>query len=331
MRGEYATSNEKKILGAFQYAYSDIYVHRDANFMPRNKAAWAAWNFLGDVNNRCCVTYWLNLLQNLGDTGLPFLVTLNPAKKPERVVSLWRTSHPIPSPEAADASKRLGSIQGHRGVWYCGAYQGYGFHEDGFKAGLVAAKQLLGQKAKVLRNVKQMVPSWTEYSAQQAVVAVLHKFIRTGQLQILEAGGLIHDFMGSKKDCSLKVSIRVNSPQFYWKIATRADIGLADAYVDGDFSIVGDKNGLLHFLQLIIANRDINRSEFVKQTRGWWNPVFVTASVGGAVSFLRHKLRGNSLTNARRNISRHYDLVDHCFPCNLILIRLIVFLLYMPE
>ncbi|BBN16268.1 hypothetical protein Mp_7g04870 [Marchantia polymorpha subsp. ruderalis] len=313
MRGEYATSNEKKILGAFQYAYSDIYVHRDENFMPRNKAAWAAWNFLGDINNRCCVTYWLNLLQNLGDTGLPFLVTLNPAKKPERVVSLWRTSHPIPSPEAADASKRLGSIQGHRGVWYCGAYQGYGFHEDGFKAGLVAAKQLLGQKAEVLRNVKQMVPSWTEYSAQQAVVAVLHKFIRTGQLQILEAGGSILDFIGSEKGCSLKVSIRVNSPQFYWKIATRADIGLADAYVDGDFSIVGDKNGLLHFLQLIIANRDINRSEVVKQTRGWWNPVFVTAAVGGAVSFLRHKLRGNSLTNARRNISRHYDLSNELF------------------
>ncbi|KAL2611936.1 hypothetical protein R1flu_023628 [Riccia fluitans] len=313
MRGTSASSNEKNVLGAFKYAYSDIYVHRDKNFMPRNPAAWAAWNFLGDINNSCCVTYWLNLLQNLGDTGLPFLVTLNPAKKPEHVVSLWRTSHPIPSPEAADASKRLGSIQGHRGVWYCGAYQGYGFHEDGFKAGLMAAQQLLGKRVELLGYVKQMVPSWTEYSAQRAVLAVLNKFIRTGQLQILEAGGTIFDFIGSEKGCGLKVTIRVQSPQFYWKVATRADLGLADAYIDGDFTLVGDKDGLLHLIELMIANRDINRADAQGQKRGWWSPLFATAAIGGAMSYLRHKLRGNSLTNSRRNISQHYDLSNDLF------------------
>ncbi|KAL3690419.1 hypothetical protein R1sor_016728 [Riccia sorocarpa] len=308
MRGSSATTNEKKVLGAFEYAYTDIYVHRDKNFMPRNSAAWSAWNFLGDINNNCCVTYWLNLLQNLGDTGLPYLVTVNPARKPEHVVSLWRTSHPIPSPEAADASKRLGSIQGDRGVWYCGDYPGYGFDEDGFKAGLTAAQDILGKKVEVLANVKQMVPSWTEYGARQVVVGVLNKFIRFWKL-----GGKIFDFIGTEKECGLKVTIHVQSPQFYWKIATRSDLGLADAYIDGDFTIIGDKDGLLHLIELLIANLDIKRADVQLRKRGWWNPICATAIIGTAMSHLRFKLRGNSLTQARRNISQHYDLSNDMF------------------
>ena len=74
--------------------------------------------------------------QNLGDTGGPFLVTLNPPEEPRDIVNVWRTSHPIPSPGAAKAAKEFGSIQGKRGVWFCGAYQGYGFHEDGLKVNL---------------------------------------------------------------------------------------------------------------------------------------------------------------------------------------------------
>ncbi|KAL3690410.1 hypothetical protein R1sor_016719 [Riccia sorocarpa] len=247
MRGSSATTNEKKVLGAFKYVYTDIYVHRD---QTRNSAAWSAWNFLSDNNINCSVTYWLNLLQNLGDTGLPYLVTLNPARKPEHVVSLWRTGHPVPSPEAADASKRLGSIQGHRGVWYCGDYQSYGSLEDGFKAGLMAAQDILGKRVEVLANVKQMVPSWIEYGARQVVLGVLNKFIRTGHLQFLEAGGTIFDFIGTEKKCGLKVTVSVQSPQFYWKIATRADLGLADAYIDGDFTFASNNDDLLHLIEV---------------------------------------------------------------------------------
>jgi cyclopropane-fatty-acyl-phospholipid synthase len=72
-------------------------------------------------------------VQNLGDTGKPYLVTLNPPEEPRDVVNVWRTSHPIPSPGAAKAAKEFSTIQGKRGVWFCGAYQGYGFHEDGLK------------------------------------------------------------------------------------------------------------------------------------------------------------------------------------------------------
>lgn len=71
--------------------------------------------------------------QNLSDTGQPFLVTLNPTNPPHNAILKWVTSHPIPSPAAAVASRHFNSIQGKRGIWFCGAYQGYGFHEDGFK------------------------------------------------------------------------------------------------------------------------------------------------------------------------------------------------------
>ncbi|CAM6105924.1 unnamed protein product [Calypogeia fissa] len=316
MRGEDATHSEKSVLGAFQYAYSDIYVHRDTSFMPKNTAAWSSWNFLGDVNGRVCLTYWLNLLQNLGDTGRPYLVTLNPPKKPEHTESFWRTSHPIPNTEATNAAKRLGSIQGHKGVWYCGAYQGYGFHEDGLKSALAVAKDILDVRFEPLSLVKHMVPSWSEFAAKQAVFAVLNKFIRSGTLRLLETGGSVYEFTGDEKGCNLTCTLRIQSPAFYWKIATRADLGLADAYIDGDFSFVGDakKNNLLYFIQLIIANRDVGKNpDTIKQNRGWWSSIFVTSAVGSAVSYFRHAFRDNSLTNARRNISQHYDLSNDLF------------------
>lgn len=63
-------------------------------------------------------------LQNLGETELPFLVTLNPAQKPEHTLLKWSTGHPVPSVAASKASLELNSIQGRRGLWFCGAYQG---------------------------------------------------------------------------------------------------------------------------------------------------------------------------------------------------------------
>jgi len=66
--------------------------------------------------------------QNLGNTGKPYLVTLNPSEEPRDVVNIWRTSHPIPSPAATKAIKAFGSIQGKRGIWFCGAYQGVDHH-----------------------------------------------------------------------------------------------------------------------------------------------------------------------------------------------------------
>ncbi|CAD6252908.1 unnamed protein product [Miscanthus lutarioriparius] len=129
--GAGATVEERRILGVFQYIYSNVYLHCDESLMPHNSSAWSARNFLGTTSSGVCVTSWLNILQNIESAG-PLLVTLNP-RVPNHVLLKWHTSHPIPSIAAAKANHDLNNIQGKRGIWFCGAYQGYGYHEDSVK------------------------------------------------------------------------------------------------------------------------------------------------------------------------------------------------------
>ncbi|TVU05041.1 hypothetical protein EJB05_48189 [Eragrostis curvula] len=244
--GAEATHEELRILGAFQYVYSDIYLHCDKNMMPQSSSAWSAWNFLGTTSKGVYVTYWLNLLQNIESTGRPFLVTLNPPHVPDNVLLNWCTSHPVPSVAAAKASLELHHIQGSRGIWFCGAYQGYGFHEDGLKAGKAAAQCLLGKESSLLVNPKQMVPSWTEAGARLLVSRFLNQYVSVGNLVMLEEGGTMFSFGEVGKKCHAKSVLRVHDPLFYWKVATEADLGLADAYINGYFSFVDKRDGLLN-------------------------------------------------------------------------------------
>ncbi|XVF66432.1 hypothetical protein PTKIN_Ptkin10aG0035200 [Pterospermum kingtungense] len=301
--GNQATYDESRVLGAFQYVYSDIFLHHDKNLMPQNPAAWSAWNFLGSTDKK-----------NLGETSPPFLVTLNPDQMPKHTLLKWRTGHPVPSVAAAKASLELDQIQGKRGIWFCGAYQGYGFHEDGLKAGMVAANGVLGKSCSLLRNPKQMVPSLAETGARLFVTRFLAHFISTGCVIILEEGGTMFTFEGTSKKCSLKTFIRVHNPQFYWKVMTEADLGLADSYINGDFSFVDKNDGLLNLVMILIANRDlISSNSKLSKKRGWWTPLLFTAGLTSAKYFFKHVLRQNTLTQAPRNISRHYDLSNDLF------------------
>ncbi|XP_021291428.1 uncharacterized protein LOC110422000 isoform X2 [Herrania umbratica] len=312
--GKRATYDELRVLGAFQYVYSDIFLHRDKNLMPKNPAAWSAWNFLGSTDEKVCLTYWLNVLQNLGETSLPFLVTLNPDYMPQQTLLKWKTGHPVPSVAATKASLELGRIQGKRGIWFCGAYQGYGFHEDGLKAGMVAANGVLGKRCSILSNPKHMVPSLVETGARLFVTRFLSYFILTGSVILLEEGGTMFTFEGTSTKCPLKTVIKVHNPHFYWKVMTEADLGLADAYINSEFSFVDKKEGLLNLIMILIANRDLNSSNSkLSKKRGWWTPWLFTAGLTSAKYFLKHVLRHNSLTQARRNISRHYDLSNDLF------------------
>ncbi|KAK0607452.1 hypothetical protein LWI29_015298 [Acer saccharum] len=314
MLGSQATFDELRVLGAFQYVYSDIFLHRDKHFMPQNPAAWSAWNFLGSMDGKVCLTYWLNVLQNLGETGLPFLVTLNPDRTPKHTLLKWTTGHPVPSVAASKASLELDHIQGKRGIWFCGAYQGYGFHEDGLKSGLIAAHGLLGKSCAILSNPRYMVPSLMETGARLFVARFLGQYINTGCLILVEEGGTMFTFEGTGKNCHLKIVLRVHNPQFYWKVMTQADLGLADSYINGDFSFVDKDEGLLNMFMILIANRDLDSSvSKLNQRRGWWSPLLFTAGIASAKYFLRHFSRQNTLTQARRNISRHYDLSNELF------------------
>ncbi|KAJ0677682.1 putative arsenite methyltransferase [Helianthus annuus] len=101
-----------------------MFLHRDAKLMPRNQTAWSAWNFRETVDNKVCLTYWLNAIQNIDDNGLPFLVTINFPRTPESTVLKWSTGYLVPSLAASKASRELHTIQGKRNIVFCGAYQG---------------------------------------------------------------------------------------------------------------------------------------------------------------------------------------------------------------
>uniref|UniRef100_A0A2N9GKQ2 Uncharacterized protein n=1 Tax=Fagus sylvatica TaxID=28930 RepID=A0A2N9GKQ2_FAGSY len=127
---------------------------------------------------------------------------------------------------------------------------------------------------------------------------------------LLEEGGTIVTLEGDRRKCSLTIVLKVLNPQFYWKVMTRADLGLADAYIDGDISFTDKNEGLLNLFMILIASRDSKSSiSKLNKNRGWWTPLMFTACIGSAKYFLKHISRQNTLTQARRNISRHYELV----------------------
>jgi uncharacterized protein len=143
-----ADTNERAILGAIGYAPNTVYLHRDIRLMPTRKRAWASWNFLrwqrqGGCENDVAVTYWMNRLQGI-DEDQPLFVSLNPPFVPaaELTFGKYICEHPQYTAAAFAAQKRLGEIQGRRHTWFCGAWTGYGFHEDGLRSGLAVAEAL---------------------------------------------------------------------------------------------------------------------------------------------------------------------------------------------
>ncbi|XP_050239276.1 uncharacterized protein LOC126688575 isoform X1 [Quercus robur] len=179
---------------------------------------------------------------------------------------------------------------------------------------MAAANSLVGKKNALLSKPKHMEPSLIEAGARLFVTRFLGRYISAGCLTLLEEDGTVLTFEGDKTKCSLKVVLKVDNPQFYWKIMTRADLGLADAYIDGDISFADENEGLLNLFLLLIASRDSKSSiSKLDKRRGWWTPLIFTAAIGSASYCFKHLLRQNSLTQARRNISRHYELSNELF------------------
>src|ERR671919_1346464 len=130
---------EAEVLGAIPYRPNDVVLHTDSSLLPRRRRARASWNFhlQDEPADRTTVTYHMNLLQSL-DAERYFCVTLNrtEAIDPERVIGSRKFSHPVFTRAALAAQRRWGEVSGVRRTHYCGAYWGYGFHEDGVQSGL---------------------------------------------------------------------------------------------------------------------------------------------------------------------------------------------------
>jgi predicted NAD/FAD-binding protein len=141
------TGAERGILESLPYQPNRAVLHTDRRLLPRREAVWSAWNYIAGadgVDGRAVgVSYLLNKLQPLPFRS-PVVVTLNPPAevRPEHVIAEIAYDHPIFDLAGIAAQKRLHEIQGRRGLWFCGAWTGFGFHEDGLKAGLAVANAL---------------------------------------------------------------------------------------------------------------------------------------------------------------------------------------------
>lgn len=137
------SDHERRTLGALRTSANVAVMHRDPSLMPRRRALWSSWNYLG--GKAPCVTYWMNRLQPVAGAGDVF-VTLNPTRPPtpETVIRREVFAHPLFDATALRARRELWVLQGQRRTWFCGAWFGSGFHEDGLQAGLAVAEQIGG-------------------------------------------------------------------------------------------------------------------------------------------------------------------------------------------
>ena len=132
---------EKEILNKFTYVSNRAFLHTDENLMPSRKKAWSSWNSI-TKDNRTCITYWLNKLQNL-KTNKNYFLTLNPVAEVEenKIIKQEKFTHPYFNNENVSLQKDLHLLQGKKRTWFCGSYFGYGFHEDGLKSSIDLVKK----------------------------------------------------------------------------------------------------------------------------------------------------------------------------------------------
>ena len=136
------SETERELLGAFPYQANEAILHTDPSVLPRRRPAWASWNYHlpADRPDRATVTYHMNQLQSL-DSKHEFMVTLNDAEgiDPDRIIQKILYHHPVFTAGRTAAQARHVELIDTNRTSYCGAYWGYGFHEDGVRSALRVA------------------------------------------------------------------------------------------------------------------------------------------------------------------------------------------------
>ena len=137
------TKQQQEILSSFSYQKNLAVLHKDSAVMPKAKKAWASWVYSHNsstknlAKNNLSVSYWMNNLQNI-DHSYPLFVTLNPNIEidAKNIFAKFEYEHPIFDAKAVKAQARIDEIQGQDDIYFCGAYQSFGFHEDGISSAL---------------------------------------------------------------------------------------------------------------------------------------------------------------------------------------------------
>ncbi len=145
--GDRASEDERALLGTIRYQPNRAVLHTDPSLLPRDERVWSAWNYMAGESTQgdhsVSVSYLINRLQPL-PFKKPIIVSLNPHREPaaKHVIGDYDYAHPLFDQAAVHAQSLLPQIQGKRRLWFCGAWSGYGFHEDGLKSALTVVNSL---------------------------------------------------------------------------------------------------------------------------------------------------------------------------------------------
>ena len=283
--GNSVTIEEKEYLSHFQYSVNDTYVHSDESLMPQSRAAWASWNYIGtsssfeggSLDRPVFVTYWLNRLQNLTHPR-PILVSLNPhtLPAPEKTYHKIQYAHPQYTAQSVSSQRQVQAIQGRNHTWFCGAWLGYGFHEDGVKSGLQVAARIADQclpwegRPKDMQTVRRLAPSTTSdnhkigwlqrfvglfthplidgmvWLCRAQIISFLRKGFKVGRLDIkLLSGETLHfgDDSSNVSNREKPITVVVTNDWFWIRVALEYDLGLGRSYMAGEWHLEGTEAG----------------------------------------------------------------------------------------
>lgn len=136
------TDLEKQVLGSFDFTENKVSLHTDISHLPREKKAWASWNYSHSENSaKPTLTYNMNILQQLNKKST-YLVTLNQEIQDEYVIATFTYDHPVYATATIKAQQQWQTVSGADRIHYCGAYWFNGFHEDGVRSGIRVCKSL---------------------------------------------------------------------------------------------------------------------------------------------------------------------------------------------
>lgn len=136
---------EYEILSGITYTDNSVLLHTDSSIMPKNKRAWASWNYLENQAGNPCLTYYMNRLQNLKcETDIFVSMNLNQQIDKNKIIQTFNYAHPCLNMQAIAKQQQLKQINGTQRVYFAGAYQGFGFHEDGVNSALNVCSLLEG-------------------------------------------------------------------------------------------------------------------------------------------------------------------------------------------
>lgn len=141
-----ATADERNIFSVFRDQKNIAVLHKDASLMPRRRPCWSSWVYHAPSmpsGEAIMVTYWMNQLQGI-EVNCPLFVTLNPhvAINESDIFDRHVFYHPVYDPLSVAAQSKISALQGQNNTWFCGAYNGYGFHEDGLVSAVKVAERM---------------------------------------------------------------------------------------------------------------------------------------------------------------------------------------------